>query len=71
MAKAHVRAHPGGIAAALEFYASSPTPNLLILENQARRTSSSINWGSWPMFAIQAPRSSSSDTSMTCFFTAS
>lgn len=35
MAKAHVRAHPGGIAAALEFYASSPTPNLLILENQA------------------------------------
>ncbi len=35
MAKAHVRAHPGGIPAALEFYASSPTPNLLILENQA------------------------------------
>lgn len=35
MAKAHVRAHPGGIAAALEFYASSPTPNLLILENRA------------------------------------
>jgi len=32
MAKAHVRAHPGGIPAALEFYASSPTPNLLILE---------------------------------------
>jgi pilus assembly protein CpaE len=35
MAKAHVRTYPGGIAAALEFYASSPTPNLLILENQA------------------------------------
>lgn len=32
MAKAHVRAHPGGIPAALEFYASSPTPNLLLLE---------------------------------------
>ncbi|MEM6381512.1 MAG: CtpF protein [Pseudomonadota bacterium] len=35
MSKAHVRAHPGGIAAALEFYAASPTPNLLILENRA------------------------------------
>lgn len=35
MSKAHVRAHPGGIPAALEFYASSPTPNLLILENKA------------------------------------
>ncbi|MFK7793365.1 MAG: CpaE family protein [Devosiaceae bacterium] len=34
MAKAHVRAHPGGIAAALEFYSASPTPNLLIIENQ-------------------------------------
>lgn len=35
MAKTHVRAHPGGIPAALEFYSSSPTPNLLILENRA------------------------------------
>ncbi|MBV6659276.1 MAG: CtpF protein [Devosiaceae bacterium] len=35
MAKAHVRAHPGGISAALEFYAASPTPNLLIIENRA------------------------------------
>ena len=35
MSKAHVKAHPGGIAAALEFYAASPTPNLLILENRA------------------------------------
>ncbi|MEM6712544.1 MAG: CtpF protein [Pseudomonadota bacterium] len=35
MSKAHVRAHPGGVAAALEFYAASPTPNLLILENKA------------------------------------
>lgn len=34
MAKAHVRAHPGGIPAAMEFYSSSPTPNLLILENR-------------------------------------
>ncbi|MFN3170829.1 MAG: CpaE family protein [Hyphomicrobiales bacterium] len=35
MAKSHVRAHPGGIAAALEFYTASPTPNLLLLENTA------------------------------------
>ena len=35
MSKAHVKAHPGGIPAALEFYAASPTPNLLILENRA------------------------------------
>lgn len=35
MAKSHVRAHPGGIAAALEFYTASPTPNLLLLENKA------------------------------------
>ncbi|MEM1284380.1 MAG: CtpF protein [Pseudomonadota bacterium] len=35
MAKAYVKAHPGGIAAAMEFYAAAPTPNLLILENKA------------------------------------
>ena len=35
MAKAYVRAHPGGINAAMEFYAASPTPNLLIRENKA------------------------------------
>ncbi|MEM1289394.1 MAG: hypothetical protein AAGH60_13655 [Pseudomonadota bacterium] len=35
MAKAHVKAHPGGIAAAIEFFTSAPTPNLLILENKA------------------------------------
>ncbi|MGD1888554.1 MAG: CpaE family protein [Cohaesibacteraceae bacterium] len=35
MAKAYVKAHPGGIAAAMEFSAAAPTPNLLILENKA------------------------------------
>ncbi len=35
MSKANVRTHPGGLAAALEFFSSSPTPNLLLLENSA------------------------------------
>jgi pilus assembly protein CpaE len=34
MAKAYVRAFPGGINAALDYFQSSPTPNLLILENR-------------------------------------
>lgn len=32
MARAHVKVHTGGIAAAVEFYANAPTPNLIILE---------------------------------------
>lgn len=35
MAKAHMKVHMGGIAAASEFYASAPTPNLIVLESQA------------------------------------
>ncbi|PTW62711.1 pilus assembly protein CpaE [Breoghania corrubedonensis] len=32
MAKAHTKVHMGGIAAAVDFYRSAPTPNLIILE---------------------------------------
>ena len=34
MAKAHMRVHMGGIRAAIEHYASAPTPNLVILESR-------------------------------------
>lgn len=33
MAKAHVKVHSGGIAAATEFYSAAPTPNLIIVES--------------------------------------
>lgn len=32
MARAHVKVHSGGIAAATEFYTAAPTPNLIIIE---------------------------------------
>jgi pilus assembly protein CpaE len=32
MARAHVKVHMGGIAAAIEFYGSAPTPNLIMVE---------------------------------------
>ncbi|MBA5776230.1 AAA family ATPase [Stappia sp. F7233] len=35
MAKAHMKVHMGGLGAAADFYASAPTPNLIILESQA------------------------------------
>lgn len=35
MEKAHVKVHMGGILAAIEFYSSAPTPNLIILESQS------------------------------------
>ncbi|CAM5514162.1 pilus assembly protein CpaE [Aquamicrobium terrae] len=35
MAKAHLKVHMGGIATAIEFYQSAPTPNLIILESRA------------------------------------
>jgi pilus assembly protein CpaE len=34
MAKAHLKVHMGGIATAVEFYQSAPTPNLIILESR-------------------------------------
>lgn len=34
MAKAHVKVHRGGAAAAVEFYGSAPTPNLIIIESR-------------------------------------
>ena len=38
MAKAHVKVHMGGIGAAVEFYASAPTPNLIMIESQSSAT---------------------------------
>jgi pilus assembly protein CpaE len=32
MSRAHVKVHMGGIAAAIEFYGSAPTPNLIMVE---------------------------------------
>ncbi len=34
MAKAHLKVHMGGIATAIEFYQSAPTPNLIIVESR-------------------------------------
>lgn len=36
MARAHVKVHQGGVAAALDFYAAAPTPNLLFVETRER-----------------------------------
>lgn len=37
MAKAHTKVQMGGLAAAVEFYASAPTPNLVIVESKDDR----------------------------------
>lgn len=34
MAKAHVKVHRGGISAAVDFYGSAPTPNLILIETR-------------------------------------
>ncbi|MCP4073420.1 MAG: AAA family ATPase [Hyphomicrobiales bacterium] len=34
MAKAHVKVHMGGIAAAVDFYSNAPTPNLIVVETK-------------------------------------
>ncbi len=34
MAKAHVKVHMGGVAAAIDFYANAPTPNLIVVESK-------------------------------------
>lgn len=34
MAKAHLKTHLGGLATAIEFYGSAPTPNLIIIESR-------------------------------------
>ena len=34
MAKAHVKVHMGGLATAVEFYRSAPTPNLVLIESR-------------------------------------
>ena len=40
MARAHVKVHMGGISAAVDFYNSAPTPNLIIVE--LRRTAADL-----------------------------
>ena len=35
MAKAHLKVHMGGVATAIEFYQSAPTPNLILLESRS------------------------------------
>lgn len=35
MARAHLKVHMGGIATAIEFYQSAPTPNLIVLESRS------------------------------------
>jgi pilus assembly protein CpaE len=35
MARAHLKVHMGGIATAVEFYQSAPTPNLILLESRS------------------------------------
>jgi pilus assembly protein CpaE len=39
MARAHVKVHMGGVAAAIEAFRSAPTPNLIVLETTADRDS--------------------------------
>jgi pilus assembly protein CpaE len=34
MSKAHLKVHMGGVATAIEFYQSAPTPNLIVLESR-------------------------------------
>ena len=38
MAKAHVKVHKGGLGAAVDFYGSAPTPNLIILESRMEQS---------------------------------
>ena len=38
MSKAHLKVHMGGVATAIEFYQSAPTPNLIILESRSEPT---------------------------------
>src|SRR5690606_18682743 len=35
MAKTHLKVHMGGIATAIDFYQSAPTPNLILLESRS------------------------------------
>ncbi len=35
MSKAHLKVHMGGVATAIEFYQTAPTPNLIILESRS------------------------------------
>jgi pilus assembly protein CpaE len=37
MARAHVKVHSGGIPAAVEFYQSAATPNLILVESKQPR----------------------------------
>ena len=65
MAKAHLKVHMGGVATAIEFYQTAPTPNLIILESRASRGNCSNRCATSPNTAIRAPRSWSSGTTTT------
>ena len=59
MAKAHLRVQMGGIAAAVEAYRSSPTPNVIMIEiGERAATSSSPGSTSSPRSATRARASS-------------
>src|SRR5918994_5726741 len=38
MTKAHLKVHMGGLATAVEFYQTAPTPNLILLESRSEPT---------------------------------
>ena len=58
LGKAHLKIQMGGMAAAIEAYRSSPTPNVIILETEGRRAISSPASISSPRSATPAPASS-------------
>ena len=63
MAKTHLMVHMGGIPAAMEFFQTAPTPNLLILKIARSAPRNLIdNWRICRRSAIRRPRWSSSAT---------
>jgi hypothetical protein len=56
MAKAHLKVVMGGIPAAIEFYQSAPTPNLIIVESRSEPRQLMESSASWRSFAIPRPR---------------
>jgi hypothetical protein len=57
LSKAHLKIQMGGMAAAIEAYRTSPTPNVIILETEGRNDILSASISS-PPYAIPAPASS-------------
>ena len=66
MAKAHLKVHMGGIATAVEFYQTAPTPNLIILESRREpRELIEVARPARRILRSRAPRSWSSATTTT------